>query len=171
MEDGDQAEEGTPAGKSTSVGTMGKASNSGQVRVELSARAAANSPNFKSIRASVNYWDLQVRHRLSLASAGLIAPSHCTQLFLTRPSNTPKLPPLGLCTFILHLEQSSADILAPLRPVLQGGSGKECASPLHLPILHSPLAVWMVFSKDATAISSNPCSFSHPLNLESPSLL
>lgn len=43
-EDGDQAEEGKPAGKSTSVGTLGKASNSGQVRVELSARAAEKSP-------------------------------------------------------------------------------------------------------------------------------
>ena len=53
----------------------------------------------------MNYWGLQVRHRLSLASAGLIAPSPCTQLFLARPSTTSKLPSLGLCTFILRLEQ------------------------------------------------------------------
>lgn len=33
--------------------------------------------------------------------------------------------------------------------------------------LHSPLAVWMVFSKDATADVFNLCSLSHPLNLGS----
>ena len=103
--------------------------------------------SFKSIQASVNYWGLQVRHHLSLASAGLIAPSHHTQLFLTRPSNISKLPPLGLCTFIFHLEQSSTDILAPLRPVLQGGSGRECALFPTCPSFTLPLLCGWCFPK------------------------
>ena len=123
--------------------------------------------SFKSIQASVNYWGLQVRHRLSVTSAGVIAPSHCTQPFLTRPSNTPKLPPPGLCTFIFRLEQSSQTSSLP-----SGGCSKEAqggsvlSSPLARPSL-SPCCVDGVFQRCHSNLF-HPVFFLPPLETRIP---
>ena len=160
--DGDQGEKGKPAGESTSGFRMGKASNTGQAWVESSARAAAKAPKLwkpsgfcellgptdKTLLESCKCWS---------HSSFPTAP----QLFLTMPSTMPKAWPQGLCTrhpqpiTLFPRYPHSPQACAPRRLIREAVPTKSTSLPCS-PILYHPLAMRIVFSKGAAAISPTP---------------